>query len=130
MNGFPWTALATLLVLIVYAGFGTVVSRARSRFGVIAPAVSGNIEFERRYRVQMNTLEQLPLLLPLIWLCSIAWGDLWGALGGLFWSVGRVIYARAYYADAAKRDIGFTIGGIPVLAMFVAVLVAIGMRWA
>lgn len=129
MTGFPFTALATLLVLVVYAAFGTVVSRARGIYGVAAPAVSGNPDFERRYRVQMNTLEQLPIVLPLLWLTAATVGDLWAALAGLVWSVGRIIYARAYYVAAAKRDIGFTISAVPVLAMFAAVIVAIVLRW-
>jgi glutathione S-transferase len=130
MIGFPLTALATLLVLITYAGFGVVVSKARGKYGVMAPAVTGNADFERRYRVQMNTLEIMPVLLPLMWLCAASVGDPWAAIAGVVWSIGRVIYARAYYAEAAKRDVGFTISMIPILAMFIAVIVAVVIHWA
>jgi glutathione S-transferase len=129
MTGFPLTIVATLLILLVYVGFGTVVSRARGRYGVAAPAVTGNADFERRYRVQMNTLEQLPIVLPLLWLTAGTVGDAWAALGGLVWCVGRVIYARAYYAEAARRDLGFTISAVPVVAMLGAVIVALVLRW-
>jgi glutathione S-transferase len=130
MTGYPFTASATLLVLLVYAAFGVVVSRARAAYGVAAPAVTGNAEFERRYRVQMNTLEQMPILLPLLWLCAASVGDKWAALAGLVWAIGRVIYARAYYAQAAKRDVGFTISLVPILAMLLAVVATLAIRWA
>jgi len=130
MTGYPLTALATLLVLLVYAALSAAVSRARGKYGVTAPAVTGNPDFERRYRVQVNTLEQMPLILPLMWLCAVTVGDPWAALGGLVWSVGRIIYARGYYAEAAKRETGFIVGAVPVVAMFGAVIVAIAWHWA
>jgi len=130
MIGYPFTALATLLVLLVYAALTAVVSRARTVYGVAAPAVSGNLDFERRYRVQMNTLEQMPILLPLLWLSAAAVGDIWAAIGAVVWSIGRVVYARAYYAEAAKRELGYVISAIPILAMFVAVIVTLAIRLA
>lgn len=130
MSAYPLTTLATLLVILVFAGFATVVSRARTAYGIHAPAVTGNPDFERRHRVHMNTLEQMPVLLPLLWLTAVWIGDPWAGLAGLVWCVGRVIYARAYYRDAAKRDFGFFIGAVPVGAMLIAVIVAVVVRWA
>ena len=129
MTAYPLTALATILIVLVYGAFGMVVSRARTAYGVAAPAISGNPDFERRFRVQMNTLEQLPVLLPLMWLCAAWVGDPWAGLGGLVWCIGRVIYARAYYREAKQRDIGFTIGAVPVVAMLIADLAAIVIAW-
>ena len=125
MHEFPLTSLATLLAASVYTWILVNVGRARGRTGIAAPAVAGNEEFERYYRVQMNTVEQIVVLIPLLWL-SAAWiGDLWGALAGLTWSVGRVVYARAYYVDPTKRGPGFGISALPILAMLLAVLVAV-----
>ena len=129
MTGFPWTTLATLLVLLHYVILGMLVSRARGRHGVMAPTVTGHPAFERIYRVHLNTLEQLPVILPLMWLGAANIGDAWGALGGLAWVAGRVIYVRAYLADPARRTMGFVIAGVPVVALFLAILIAIGMRW-
>lgn len=129
MTAYPLTALATILVVLVYGALGAVVSRARTAFGVPAPAITGNPDFERRFRVQMNTLEQLPVLLPLMWLCAVWVGDPWAGLGALVWCIGRVIYARAYYREAHRRDIGFTIGAVPLVAMLVADLAAIVIAW-
>lgn len=125
MTAYPLTALANILVVLVYGAFGSVVSRARTVYGVAAPAISGNADFERRFRVQMNTLEQMPVLLPAMWLCAVWVGDPWAGLGGLVWCAGRIVYARAYYREASKRDLGFFIGAAPVVAMLIADLVAI-----
>jgi len=129
MSAYPFAALATLLVLVVYAALGAVVSRARTKYGVAAPAVTGNADFERRYRVQMNTLEQMPLILPLLWLTAALVGDLWAGAAGLVWVIGRIVYARGYYAEAARREAGFIVSAVPVVAMFVAVIAALAMRW-
>lgn len=53
------TALAVLQFLV----FGCKVARARWRYGVKAPKVAGNPVFERHFRVQQNTLEQLVVFL-------------------------------------------------------------------
>jgi glutathione S-transferase len=129
MSAYPLTTIATLLALFVYAAFGAVVSRARVTYAVPAPAVTGNPDFERRHRVHMNTLEQLPIFLTLLWLCAAWIGDPWAALAGLVWCIGRAIYARGYYREAARREIGFVIGTVPVLAMLLAVIVALIVHW-
>jgi len=130
MQAYPLTALATILALLVYAAFGAVVSRARGTYGIAAPAIAGHPEFERRHRVHANTLEQMPLLLPLLWMTAATVGDRWAALAGIVWCVGRLVYARGYYRAAAQREIGFYIGAVPLVAMLVAIVVAVLLRLA
>lgn len=120
---YPLTALATVLAIIVYFALGVVVGRARGTYGVAAPATTGHIEFEKRSRVQLNTLEQIVMLLPLLWLAVGVLGDTWAALAGLVWSLGRIIYARAYYADPAKRSLGFMLTLLPSLVLLVAIVI-------
>jgi glutathione S-transferase len=102
----PWTAAVTLLALLVYFLIIGAVGKARAKYGVKAPAVTGNEHFERAYRVQMNTLEQMALFLPALWLYALYVSDVGAAVGGLIWIVGRMIYARAYVADPATRGPG------------------------
>ena len=116
----PYSALATLIALVVYLWTMVLVSRARTRYGVHAPACTGNEEFERRFRVQMNTLEQLVLMLPTLWLCAVWVGELYAGLGGLVWSIGRIIYVVTYLKDPRSREIGFTLTITPTLAMALA----------
>ena len=53
-----------LLALLEYWIFLIMTGQARGRFGVAAPATTGHPVFERYFRVQMNTIEQLVLFLP------------------------------------------------------------------
>jgi glutathione S-transferase len=114
----PWTAAVTLLVLLLYFLIIGMVASARTKYGVKAPAVTGNEHFERAYRVQMNTLEQMALLLPAMWLYALYSSDIGAAIWGLMWIVGRLIYARAYLADPAKRGPGAIITMVPSVALW------------
>jgi len=116
----PYSALATLLALAVFFWTTALVSRARTRHGVAAPACSGNEEFERVFRVQMNTLEQLVLMLPALWLCAVWVGELYAGLGGLVWSVGRILYVVTYIKNPKSRAAGFTLTITPTIIMALA----------
>jgi glutathione S-transferase len=102
----PYTATVTLVALLLYFVIIGSVATARGRYGIKAPAVTGNEYFERAYRIQMNTLEQMALFLPALWLYAVYVSDRGAAVGGLVWVVGRVIYALAYTRDPASRGPG------------------------
>jgi glutathione S-transferase len=121
----PYSALATLLALAVFFWTMALVSRARSRYGIAAPACTGHEEFERTFRVQMNTLEQLVLMLPALWLCAIWVGELYAGLGGLVWSIGRILYVATYIKNPKSRTAGFTLTIAPTLTMALADVVFI-----
>ena len=103
-------ALVTLLTVLLLFGTMWAVSHARGKYGIKAPATSGDPAFERAYRVQMNTLEQTVMFLPLLWLAANYGFSGWAGVAGLVWIVGRIWYAMAYLADAGKRGPGFTLG--------------------
>jgi glutathione S-transferase len=124
---------AAVTVLAVLLGIYTMmlVGRMRGKHGVHAPAVSGAPEFERAFRVQMNTLEQSVLFLPLLWLATVypvVSGYLAPGLG-LVWIVGRVLYASGYMADPAKRSSGFLVSGVALLGLLVLSIVGIVHAW-
>ncbi len=124
---YPLTTLGTVLAIIVYFALGVVVGRARATYGVAAPAMSGHIEFEKRSRVQINTLEQIVMFLPLLWLATGALGDRGAAALALVWALGRILYARGYYADPAKRSFGYLLTLLPTaVALVAAVIGAVG----
>ena len=120
---FHFTALVTLLAIGLYFFTGLQVGKARQTFGIKAPAITGNPDFERVFRVQMNTLEWLPIFLPSLWLFAVYWNELAAAALGLVWIVGRVLYALGYAVDPAKRSTGFL---IQLLACAVLLLGAFG----
>jgi glutathione S-transferase len=121
--GFPLLVLVSLLALAQFLFFGTLVARARTRFGVAAPAVSGHETFERYFRVQMNTLELLVLFLPALWLASFYVAPIWPLLLGVLYLAGRLLYLRSYVADPRKRELGFVLSMLPIVALMLIALV-------
>jgi glutathione S-transferase len=117
-----YTAIVTLLALGFYFFTGLAVGRARVKLGVKAPATTGHPEFERLFRVQMNTLEWMPLFLPSLWLFAIFIGDVAAALVGVVWIVGRILYYRGYAAAAEKRETGFAIQALAASVLLIGAL--------
>src|SRR5512141_479439 len=100
---FHFAALVTCLAIALYFFTSIQVSKARQAFGIKVPATSGNPDFERVFRVQMNTLEWMPIFLPSLWLFAVYISDPIAAGLGLVWIVGRIIYLIGYSQAAAKR---------------------------
>ena len=105
-----FVALVTLLLVFQYLTFMMLCGMARAKGGVQAPAVSGDEMFERAYRVQMNTLEQLAVTLPALWICAMYYRPLVAAALGLAFFLGRLLYRTGYMKDPAKRGPGMMIG--------------------
>ena len=101
--------IVTFLALLTYFWTTFRVARARYKYGVAVPAVTGPPEFERTYRVQANTLEWLPLFLPSLWLFAWYWNGEVAAAIGVVWILARIYYAVTYVKDAAKRAPGFIV---------------------
>ena len=120
---YHFTALVTCLAILFYFFTGVRVARARAAYGVKAPAIAGNPDFERVFRVQMNTLEWMPIFLPSLWLFAVYVSDPIAALLGLVWIAGRILYMIGYSRSAEMRAPGFL---IQVLACGVLLLGALG----
>jgi len=112
-----------MLAVIEYFAFGMAVGMARGRYKIPAPAVSGNPDFERYYRVQMNTLEQMMVFLPSLWTFATFVSASWAAGLGLVFVVGRLVYFYGYTKAANKRGIGFGISGLPTMILMIGGLV-------
>lgn len=113
--------LVSIFALIVYLWTGARVAGARRKFGIHAPATTGNPEFERYVRVQMNTLEWLPVFLAALWMASLYWAQTVVALMGLVWPLARIYYAVSYVRDPATRGPGF---GLQALSTIVLLVIA------
>lgn len=116
-------AVVSLLALLQYVAFGTAVGRARGRYGVRAPAVTGHEVFERYFRVQQNTLELLVVLLPSLWLFAQYVDANWATVLGAVYLAGRVLYFMGYVRDPAKRELGFALSLGPALVLLVGALI-------
>jgi glutathione S-transferase len=125
---YHFTALVTLLAVLFYFYTSILVSRARRKFGVKLPAISGNADFERVFRAQMNTLEWMPIFLPALWLFAIYVNDAIAAAIGVVWIVGRILYVLGYAKATEKRGPGFAIQSIAAIALWLGATGAIVWR--
>jgi glutathione S-transferase len=119
--------IVTPLALQQYSILGVMVGRARERYGVEAPATTGNPDFERYFRVHENTLESLIVFLPAVWIFSLTVNYHIGVALGLLFIVARIIYAQGYLNAAAKRAPGAIATGaintILVLGSFIWIVI-------
>jgi glutathione S-transferase len=119
---YHFTALVTCLAIAVYFFTAVRVTQARGAFGIKAPATTGNPDFERVFRVQMNTLEWMPIFLPSLWLFAVYVSDPIAAVIGLLWVVGRVIYMIGYSQAAAKRTPGFAVQATTAIILWLGAM--------
>lgn len=122
------TALITLVSLLFYFYLSLDVGKARVRCKVKAPATTGDPAFERLYRVQMNTLEWLPLYLPCLWLFGWYVSDLWAAAVGAVWILGRYLYKMGYEEAPEKRSLGFGVQALATAVLFFGAAIALVYR--
>jgi hypothetical protein len=109
--------IVTALAILQFLVFGIKVASARGKYGIAAPATTGNAIFERYFRVQQNTLEQLITFIPALLLFGRYISPFWAAGLGAVYLIGREIYAAAYVKDPAKRSLGFALTVLPTLIL-------------
>jgi uncharacterized membrane protein YecN with MAPEG domain len=114
--------IVTALALLQFMVFGFKVAKARGRYGIVAPAIAGNEIFERYFRVQQNTLEQLIVFLPALYVFSHYYSPLVAAALGVVYLIGREIYAVTYVKDPKKREIGYFLTALPVAILILGAL--------
>jgi len=111
------------LAVIQFVVFSFLVGRAREKYGIKAPAISGHEEFERVFRVQMNTLEQLVCFLPALFLAATYWSPIFAAMAGVIYLIGRLLYRQSYISDPSKRATGFLLTIVPTFVLLIAGLI-------
>jgi glutathione S-transferase len=121
------TLLAVLLVMYTFAQAG----RLRGRHKIEAPAMTGHPEFERAVRVQMNTIEQFVIFLPLLWLATLyfrlyPWVP---SLIGVVWVLGRIVYSVGYMRDPNARHAGFAIAFFASVALLILSVIGLVETW-
>jgi len=126
-----WTASVTVLITFFYFYTAFRVGNLRGKHGVKAPATSGHPEFDRAYRVQLNTLEQMGIVLPFLWVAAffpVGWPWLAPAVA-VIWLVARIIYMTGYMVDPDKRVSGAMLGGISDLSLFLIAAGGVVRAW-
>jgi uncharacterized MAPEG superfamily protein len=123
--------LIVVLALFEYIWFSAQTGKARVKYKIVAPAVSGHPVFERHFRVQQNTLEQLIIFIPALFsfgymAASVGWpGYEIAAALGVVWLIGRALYARSYVRDPKQRGVGFLLTLLPSVTLLVGTLVCV-----
>jgi glutathione S-transferase len=118
-----WVTLVAMLALLQYMFFGIKVGQARGKYGVKAPATTGNEIFERYFRVHQNTLEQLVIFMPALVAFANLISPLWAAIVGAVYVVGRFVYYAGYVADPEKRGLGTMITMLANLVLVIGAIV-------
>lgn len=123
----PGLEVVTLLAVIEYMVLGLAVGQARGRYGVAAPATTGDPTFERYFRAHQNTLEMLIIFIPSLWVFA-QWVSFWAAIIlGLAYVVARIEYARGYVRASDQRSLGarisIAINAILLIGGFIAALI-------
>lgn len=112
-----YVALVTLLILAQYLFFVMQVGTARAKGDVKAPALTGDDHFERCLRVQSNTVEQLVVALPAMWVCATYFRADVAAILGLIFLISRFVYSFSYIKEPKSRGLGFIVGFVANVLM-------------
>jgi glutathione S-transferase len=118
-----WVTIVAMLALLEYFFFSLKVGQARGKYGVKAPATTGNEIFERYNRVHQNTMEQLVMFVPSLFTFANFVSPMWAAIVGVVFIVGRAIYFNAYIADPEKRGTGTLISVFATAVLIIGSIV-------
>ena len=124
----PIVSLVTIAALLVLLTVTLNIGRLRVKFGIKAPQMTGDPDFERAVRVHQNTLEQIVIFLPALWIFAQFVQPIAAAILGTVWVSGRILYAWGYYQAAEKRGPGFGISFLATVILLLGSIVGIGMQ--
>jgi glutathione S-transferase len=123
------SAAVTILAVLVMLYAMVIVGRARGKHKIFPPAMTGHPDVERALRVQGNTVEQVVIFLPLLWVATLYFHGWIPAALGVVWCVGRVLYAIGYIQEASKRGPGFAIAALASLALLILSIWGVVASW-
>jgi glutathione S-transferase len=120
---------ATLMVMLTLLQYSYFVGRAghmRAKHGIKAPATTGHEMYERAYRVQQNTLEELIIFVPAVFTYALYSNAFWVIVPGAIFFIGRGWYSMAYMKNPVKRGPGFGLTLLANVWLIVGTLIGLG----
>jgi len=121
--------LMIILALIQYLWFSSKVGSSRGKYGVKAPATTGSEEWERIYRVQQNTLEQIVVFIPALYIFAELVSAKWALIPAGLYLVGRQLYAMTYVKDPSKRVLGMVLTFGANVVLLLGTLYGVARGW-
>ena len=122
-----YVVIITVIALAQFVFFGFRVGQMRAKHGVSAPDTIGDPEFMRMFRIHQNTMEQIVVFLPALWLFVDYWEETWGAAIGLIFIASRQVYYLGYLNDPKARGKAFGIGFATLAVLLVGTLAGVVM---
>ncbi len=122
-------AVVTVLAVFQVFSFAYLVGKQRAKHGVKAPAITGEAEFERAFRIHQNSVEQMVIFIPALWLFGYYVHALIGAGLGLVFVIARFIYRKSYLNDPTSRTAGFGIGALTMMILLFGGLIGAILSW-
>ena len=117
-------ALITVLAVLFTALAMVRTAMMRAKHKIMAPATTGNPEFERAFRVHLNTVESMVMFIPLLWL-GAQYRAIVAFWFGAAWLIGRVVYMLGYMSEPEKRGPGAIITLLSLAGLFILALLGI-----
>jgi uncharacterized membrane protein YecN with MAPEG domain len=119
-----------LIALLQYLYFTGRTGFGRVKYKVMAPSCKGDETWERMFRVQQNTMEQLVVFVPGMLAFAHLVSVTWALLPGVLFVLGRAIFARAYIAEPESRALGMILTMFSNVALVVGALIGLGLSLA
>lgn len=117
--------LIIMIALLQYIIFTGQVGFTREKYGVSAPKTTGDETWERYFRVQQNTLEQLIIFIPAMLAFATYVSEMWVLIPGITFIVGRQLYAQLYVKNPASRAIGMILSFFSNIALVIGSLISL-----
>ena len=123
-----YAALIILIALLQFLWFGARVGMKRGQYGVKAPSTTGDPTWERIYRVQQNTMEQLVIFIPAMLAFSAYVSAMWVVLPGALFVIGRQLYSYQYVSNPDSRVPGMALSLLSNAVLVVGALIGLALK--
>ncbi len=123
-----WVTIVAMLALLEYFFFSIKVGQARGKYGVKAPATTGNEIFERYNGCIRTRMEQLVMFIPSLFTFASLVSEMWAAIVGVVFIIGRAVYFNLYIENPDKRGTGVLISILATAVLIFGSLIGAVMR--